>query len=338
LSVLGFPHIRAALAPAEASGRSRADVAMLVATRSDARLRDARFSALTSFLVAGDLLVINTSGTLPAAVPARLDGEDVRVHVSAVLAEGRWVIELRTADLRPFARPPIGAEVDLPGDRRLTLLAPYCGSDRLTEAEVELPEDTRAYLAQNGTAIRYDDGGPRWPLAAYQTVFALDSGSAEMPSAARPFSTDLVTELVARGVLIAPLTLDAGVSSLEHSEALYPERYRVPPQTARLVNAVHDWRGRVVAVGTSVVRALETVAGSDGRVNAAQGFTNLLITPERGLRAIDGLITGWHEPESSHLLMLEAAVGRPLLERSYARAAELGYRGHEFGDTHLILP
>jgi S-adenosylmethionine:tRNA ribosyltransferase-isomerase len=159
-----------------------------------------------------------------------------------------------------------------------------------------------------------------------------------MPSAARPFTRELVTELVARGVLVAPVTLHCGVSSLEAGENPYPERYRVPPATARLVNAVRDWGGRVIAVGTTVVRALETTAAPDGTVEAGSGLTKLVVTPEHGLRAIDGLITGWHEPESSHLSLLEAAAGPELLRHSYDAARAAGYRFHEFGDSHLILP
>jgi S-adenosylmethionine:tRNA ribosyltransferase-isomerase len=159
-----------------------------------------------------------------------------------------------------------------------------------------------------------------------------------MPSAGRPFTAELVTELVARGVLFSPVTLHTGVSSPEQGEPPYPERFQVPAPTARLVNAVRGWNGRVVAVGTSVVRALETVAVADGTVSEGEGWTSLVVTPERGLRAIDGLLTGWHESESSHLELLEAAAGLDLLKRSYRAALEHGYLWHEFGDLHLILP
>ena len=178
----------------------------------------------------------------------------------------------------------------------------------------------------------------QWPIDAYQTVFALDPGSAEMPSAGRPFTAELVTALVARGVLVAPVTLHTGVSSPERQEPPYPERYRVPATTARLVNAVHSWGGLVIAVGTTVIRALETVAARDGSVGEGQGSTSLVVTPERGVRAVDGLLTGWHEPESSHLQMLEALAGPELLELAYQAAETNGYRWHEFGDMHLILP
>jgi S-adenosylmethionine:tRNA ribosyltransferase-isomerase len=205
-------------------------------------------------------------------------------------------------------------------------------------AVAELAGVTDGYLARHGRPIRYRHDRRERPLCDYQTVFSRRPGSAEMPSAARPFTPALVTELVARGVLIAPLTLHAGVSSLEGGERPYPERYWVPAATTRLVNATRAWGGRVIAVGTTVVRALETVAAPDGTVEAGAGWTDLVITPARGLRAADGLLTGWHEPESSHLDLLEAAAGHELLERSYRIARGQGYRWHEFGDSHLILP
>ena len=195
-----------------------------------------------------------------------------------------------------------------------------------------------AYLTEHGHPIRYDYVPRRWPLSAYRTVYAAEPGSAEMPSAGRPFTPELITQLVTSGVLVAPITLHTGVSSQEHHEPPYPERFRVPAHTARLVNAVHEWGGRVVAVGTTVVRALETVSQPDGSVTPDDGWTNLLVTAKRGLWTVDGLLTGLHEPESSHLEMLRAAVGEGLLERSYEAALECGYRWHEFGDSHLILP
>jgi S-adenosylmethionine:tRNA ribosyltransferase-isomerase len=337
--------------------------ALLVARRGDGTLEDACFADLARFLHTGDLLVVNTSGTLPAAVPARLaeerdagaarldaratrlDRDVVELHLSTPvdgreeLADGEalWVVELRTGDRRPL-RAPIGTRLELPGGASAELLAPYLGSARLAVARLSLGEPVEAFLRRHGHPIRYSHTADERPIEDYQTVFALHPGSAEMPSAARPFTPELVTELVASGVLIAPITLHCGVSSLEAGENPYPERYRVPTQTARLVNAVHDWGGRVIAVGTTVVRAIETVAAPGGRVRPDEGLTNLTVTPERGLRTVDGLITGWHEPESSHLRLLEAAAGPELLGRSYDAASAHGYRFHEFGDSHLILP
>jgi len=245
---------------------------------------------------------------------------------------------LRTDAGQPFRRPPLGAPLELPGGAQAELLARYAGSERLSVARLELGLPAEEYLRRHGRPIRYGYVPEPWPLEAYQTVFAQEPGSAEMPSAGRPFTPELVTELAARGVLFAPLLLHTGVSSPELGEPPYPERYRVPETTARLVNAVHSWGGRVIAVGTTAVRALETVAAPDGSVTAGEGRTSLVVTPERGLRAVDGLLTGWHEPESSHLQLLEAAAGRELLDRSYRAARARRYLWHEFGDVHLILP
>jgi S-adenosylmethionine:tRNA ribosyltransferase-isomerase len=325
--------------PPEARGFGRDDVGLLVATRQDGALVDASFGDLPRFLEPGDLLVVNTSATLPAAIDARLGDRRVELHLSIPAAGDAWVVELRTPDGQPFPRPPIGARLQLPGGGQADLIAPYAGGRRLCVARLDLRgEALEGYLGRHGRPIRYGYMPHAWPLDAYQTVFALEPGSAEMPSAGRPFTTRLVTELVSSGVLVAPVTLHTGVSSPERGEAPYPERYRVPDTTARLVNAVHGWGGRVIAVGTTVVRALETVAAADGTVGEGEGWTSLVVTPESGVRAIDGLLTGFHDADSSHMGMLEAVAGRDLLERSYGAARERRYLFHEFGDAHLILP
>lgn len=338
MSVLAFPELAAACVPPEVDGRSRADVALLVATRADGGLRLARFDELPRFLRPGDLLVVNTSLTLAAALRGRVADRDVLVHLSTPLDRGRWVVELRGAERERISRPPLGTTVELPENGRLTLLASHDGSERLSEARLVVPHDLTSYLERHGQPIRYGHCDADWPIGAYQTIFANEPGSAEMPSAGRPFTPKLVETLHARGVHLAPITLHTGVSSLELDEMPYPERFRVPAETARLANRVHESGGRVIAVGTTVVRALETAARDDGRLEGAAGWTSLVITPERGLRAVDGLLSGWHEPESSHLWMLEAAAGTDLLLRSYALAAQLALSGHEFGDAHLILP
>ena len=194
------------------------------------------------------------------------------------------------------------------------------------------------YLLRYGFPVRYAYVSRDWPLSAYQTVFSRQPGSAEMPSASRPFTPAVVTGLVARGVLIAPLTLHAGVSSLEADEDPYPEPYDVPPATARLVNHVREHGGRVIAAGTTVVRALETAALPGGPVAPSAGWTSHVVTPETGVRAVDGLLTGLHEPRSSHLRMLAAFAGPELLSRCYEAAITAGYLWHEFGDLHLLLP
>jgi S-adenosylmethionine:tRNA ribosyltransferase-isomerase len=338
VSALELPNRLEAHEPPEERGSGRDNVALLVAYRHDLVLRHGRFDDLPRFLEPGDLLVVNTSATIPAALDAQLGERRVELRLSTPAPDGHWVVELRTDDGLPFRRPQAGTSISLPGEATAELLAPYTGSDRLSIARLRLGMPLDDYLRLHGRAIRYGYVPREWPIEAYQTVFALEPGSAEMPSAGRPFTAELVTELVARGVLVAPITLHTGVSSPEQGEPPYPERYRVPVTTARLVNAVRGWGGRVIAVGTTVVRALETVAAADGTVDAGEGLTNLVVTAERGLRTVDGLLTGWHDPTASHLRLLEAAAGAELLDRSYRAAQAHGYRWHEFGDLHLILP
>jgi S-adenosylmethionine:tRNA ribosyltransferase-isomerase len=205
-------------------------------------------------------------------------------------------------------------------------------------ASLSLPEPLAAYLARHGHPIRYGHVDGDWPLEAYQTVYAVEPGSAEMPSAGRPFTPELITRLVAHGIDVAPVVLHTGVSSLEAGERPYPERFRVPAWTAERIALAQRLGGRVIAVGTTVVRALETVALPFGHVEVDAGWTRHVVTPECGVRVVDGLLTGWHEPDASHLLLLEAIAGRALIEESYAAALDGGYRWHEFGDVHLILP
>jgi S-adenosylmethionine:tRNA ribosyltransferase-isomerase len=320
--------------------RARDDVRLLVANRDDGSIVHSRFRELPEFLAPGDLVVVNTSATLPAAVPAtRADGTELELRLSTPApqldVERDWIVELRRGD-KPFAGGVVGEQLALPGGGRVSIAAPFA-APRLWLAFLDLPRPLDAYLAEHGRPIRYGYVPRAWRLDAYQNVYALDPGSAEMASAGRPFTAELITRLVARGVLVAPVTLHTGVSSQDRHERPYAERYRVPRQTARLVNAVRAWGGRVVATGTTVVRALETVAQPDGIVAAGRGWTNLIVTPQRGLWAVDGLLTGLHEPRSSHLDVLMAAAGEELLARSYEAAVEHGYRWHEFGDSHLIL-
>jgi S-adenosylmethionine:tRNA ribosyltransferase-isomerase len=341
VSAVELPRRVEAHEPPEVRGRGRDDVAMLVATRHDGALAHARFGDLPRFLAAGDVLVVNTSATLAAAVDARLGERPLELRLSTPAPgcdEPHWIVELRSGgDLEPTA-PPIGARLALPGGAAAELRASYAGGGRLALARLDLRVPIGEYLARHGRPIRYGYVPAAWPIDAYQTVFAHEPGSAEMPSAARPFTAEIVTELVARGIVLATVTLHTGVSSPERGEAPYPERYRVPAATAALVSAARGWGGRVIAVGTTVVRALETVARDDGTVVTGAGWTRLVVTPDRGLRAVDGLLTGWHEPAASHLELLEAAAGADLLRRSYAAAAAGGYRWHEFGDVHLVLP
>ncbi len=364
---------------ATAPAARRDDVRLLVGRRAGGEVTHHAFRELPELLRAGDVLVVNTSRTLPAAVDGLLSNEGaveaVVVHFSTPLppppggsADGaRWVVEVRRPDGRgstlPRAGGPSGAVVELPGGGALVLDGPLDpAADRLWVATPKTA-DVVGLLYGHGRPIRYGYTERDQPLSAYQTVFASRSaagptappppgaqdslaaeavadgaGSAEMPSAGRPFTTELVTELVSAGVQIAPIVLHTGVASAEAHEPPYAEPFAVPASTAWQVNAARAAGGRVVAVGTTAVRALESAADGRGVVRAARGWTELVVTPERGVRAVDGLLTGLHEPEASHLLMLRALSGDRLLERVYAEALRGRYRWHEFGDVNLLLP
>ncbi|WP_371748977.1 S-adenosylmethionine:tRNA ribosyltransferase-isomerase [Aquihabitans sp. G128] len=327
--------------PPEAAGRPRDDVRLLVSVGTEEPV-DTRLGALPSHLRPGDLLVINTSATIPAALDGiRADGEPVAVHLSTPLPDGTWLAEVRRrtdGTTEPYGRTMAGEVVELPGGARLVGRTPWQASTRLTVADLDLPGPVLPYLARWGHPIRYRHVPVPWPIGTYQTVFADRPGSAEMPSASRPFTAEVVTRLVSAGVGIAPVTLHTGVSSLEEHEDPYPERFDVPASTAERVADTRAHGGRVVALGTTAVRALESAVGPDGRPTAASGWTDRVISPEAPPVLVDGLITGWHEPRSSHLRMLEAIAGRPALALAYDRAVAAGYRWHEFGDLHLILP
>jgi S-adenosylmethionine:tRNA ribosyltransferase-isomerase len=346
MNALAFdlPSALEATAPAEVRGLARDQVRLMVAERATGAIEHARFDELPAYLDPGDLLVVNVSATLPAATAAiREDGSEARLHVStrAPGLDATWrVVELRTADGARPLRPVTGERLILPdGGGELELVAPYAGSHaRLMLARHDAAITLDEYLWRSAYPITYGYVDRRWPLSVYQNVYATTPGSAEMASAGRPFTPELITGLVAAGVGIAPVTLHAGVSSPERHEPPFPEYYEVPAATARLVAATRGWGGRVIAVGTTVVRALESAAAEHGPGAPGSGWTKLMITPDHELRAIDGLITGWHEPEASHLKMLEAIAGPELLARCYEAALHAGYLWHEFGDSHLILP
>jgi S-adenosylmethionine:tRNA ribosyltransferase-isomerase len=325
-----LPDALSAHEPPEARGLTRDSVRLLV-SRGSAEPLHRRFTDLPSLLDPGDLIVVNNSATLPAAV--RLDR--LAVHFSTAREDGTWLVELRRRTSKasePYAGGEPGEWLPLPGRATLRLIERHTA--RLWLATLD--RDVESYLREHGKPIRYSYVPHDWPLDSYQTVFATVPGSAEMPSAGRPFTAELVTALVARGVGIAPITLHTGVASPEKDEPPYAERYEVPAATARLVNLTRASGGRVVAAGTTVVRALETAA-EGYLVRPSSGWTSHVVTPELGVKVVDGLITGLHEPRSSHLMMLTAISSREPLARAYEEALREGYLWHEFGDAHLLL-
>lgn len=331
-------------APAEERGLTRDATRLLVAGADG--IQHARFRDLADHLDPGDVVVVNNSAT----VAGQLDAHSARqgpvvLHAAAPLDDGDWVVELRTAP--DAARSILDAE---PGEElragpvRLRLVAPYPrgGSsptgtgNRLWRARVE--GDLACHASRHGRPISYGYLDRRYPLAAYQTVFGTEPGSAEMPSAGRPFTRALVTDLVSRGIAVVPITLHTGVSSQEAGEAPQAERFEVSAATARLVEAARTGGGRVVAVGTTVTRALESAVDDDGRLVAVRGWTERVVTPAYPPRVVTGLVTGWHDPAASHLLLVEAVAGAELTQRAYDAAVAGGYLWHEFGDAALLLP
>jgi len=318
--------------PPEARGLARDQVRLMVTDRRTGAIIHARFFDLPAFLRAGDLVVVNISATLPAALTAhRTGGRAIALHLSTRLPGDLWVVEPRGSPLTP------GETLSLGEGGRATMVRPYRRSGRLWIAQLDLPAPIVEYLHRWGRPIAYPYVHGTWPLSMYQTVYAEVPGSAEMPSAGRPFTQGILTRLREKGVRIVRVVLHAGVASPERDEPPYEEFFDVPAATAEAVRVARRSDRRVIAVGTTVVRALESAVDPGGHVVASRGWTDLVVTPERGVRSIDGLLTGFHEPRASHWAMLEAVAGRAVLERSYRAALEAGYLWHEFGDLQLLL-
>lgn len=344
----------AAHEPPEARGLARDEVRLMVSRMDDDVITHRRFFDLPDFLDSGDVVVVNTSATINAALAAKRqspDGgwSDVMLNLSAPLSATEWVVEVRRHSDKgtsPLLDAEPGEVLRLRANGSAKLVAPYLPDPaafsshgtRLWVAKLTVPLGVEYFAAEYGTPIRYGYVPEPWPLSCYQTVFASEPGSAEMPSAGRAFTPEIVERLLDKGVQVLPIVLHTGVSSLEAGETPYPERYRVPHATAVAVNAARLRGARILAVGTTVVRALETVASPDGHVRAGSGWTDVVITPERGLHVVNAILTGLHEPKASHLAMLEALASREHLALAYDAALANHYLWHEFGDLHLITP
>ncbi|HKO55582.1 MAG TPA: S-adenosylmethionine:tRNA ribosyltransferase-isomerase [Thermoanaerobaculia bacterium] len=331
--------------PAELRGAGRDDVRLMVSDLATGAVHHAHFRELPAFLRKGDLLVLNTSATLPAALTAtRASGEEIALHWSTPLPAGLSVVEPRplTPALSPRGGERVleervrGGETLRIPNGTLELLAPYRDSKRLWIARFDIGMPIIDYLHRFGRPIAYSYVSDRFPISAYQTVYARSEGSAEMPSAGRAFTQPLLACLRKSGVGLARLVLHTGVASLEEHEPPYDEWYEVPLRTAERIRRTKADGGRVIAVGTTVVRALESSVDGSGNVIASKGWTDLVITPERGVRVVDGLLTGLHEPKATHLQMLTAIAGDLPIRRAYGEALARDYLWHEFGDLHLI--
>jgi S-adenosylmethionine:tRNA ribosyltransferase-isomerase len=353
LSAIEFslPSELEASAPPEARGLRRDEVRLMISNYSTDQVKHTRFYQLDKYLSEGDVIVINTSRTRNSALLAtRADRSVLELHLSIHLDDNVWTVELRRINemgkTKHLDDAREGEILSLPGAVSATLQGPFVSdcddnskpSETLWLAKINFPQDVDDYLARYGFPIRYNYVKEKWPLSFYQTVYATEPGSAEMPSAGRPFTPKLLRRLESKGIRIAPLILHTGVSNIETHEPPYKEFYRVTPETAHLVNEARAAGRRIVAVGTTAIRALESVTNGDGKTHAGEGWTCLVVTPRRKLRAVNALITGMHEPEATHLAMLEALAGLSHIKLAYEEALRKGYLWHEFGDLHLIIP
>jgi S-adenosylmethionine:tRNA ribosyltransferase-isomerase len=328
------------------------DERLLHVDPSAGRFRDARLGDLGTLLRAGDLLVVNDAATLPASLAARApSGEPLEVRLAGEREGGRFHAVLFGAGdwrLPTERRPP---PPPLARGDRLTFGAELAAT--VEEVDAEHPRLVGVRFDRDGAALwsaLYRVGRPvqysylAGPLALWsvQTAYGSRPWSVEMPSAGRPLTWRLLRELGRRGVALAAVTHAAGLSStgepaLDGALPL-PERYSIGAAAVAAVEAARAEGGRVVAVGTTVVRALEGAAARHGGALAAgDGVTDLRVGPGFAPRVVDGLLTGMHDPTTSHFQLLGAFAPAPLLERAFAHAAAVGYLQHEFGDSNLIL-
>jgi S-adenosylmethionine:tRNA ribosyltransferase-isomerase len=323
-----------AVSPPEARGVDRDAVRLLV---SRGRVhKHAIFRDLPDLLPPGTLLVVNASATLPASLPASARFGAFILNLSTRYGERLWLAEPRWSAGLEGPVPLAAGEGFEAAGVPARVLAPFPGIPRLVFAVFE--GSVERAMADEGEPIRYDHVSPPWPpLSAYQTAFADVPGSAEMPSAGRPFTPALLEALRRRSITTVAIELHTGVSSLEGDEAgLLPEAFSVPAAAALAINQARRAGRTVIAVGTTVVRALET-AWDGSEVRPAEGFTRLFVHAGRPVRSVDGMISGFHDPAASHLAMLEAVSSAWLVRDAYGEAARHGYLWHEFGDSHLIL-
>lgn len=327
--------------PAELRGLRRDDVRLMVLPRAGGAPIHTRFDALGEFLRAGDLLVVNDSRTLPALLRAHDEqGEPVEVRLAHRRSEDLWDVLLLSGRTHVGHA---GMMLDFGEGLRARVLSrrpdlPFLWRMKFETCCTELLD----LIYRLGEPVRYTYVANALPLDLYQTVYASQPGSVEMPSAGRPLTWELLLRLKRQGIALAALSLHTGLSStrddaVDATHPNYDEEFHVPAETAARVNQTRAQGGRIVAVGTTVVRALETVARDDGTVEAARGWTRLHITAGTKLRVVDGLLTGLHEPQASHLDLLSAFVEPARLQEAYQECLARGYLWHEFGDMNLIL-
>jgi S-adenosylmethionine:tRNA ribosyltransferase-isomerase len=342
---LELPPELSAKEPPERRGLLRDQVRLLVVKRLTGEVIHSRFDRLSDFLIPGDLLVFNSSRTIPASLTGWVASDDLRVEVRLAehLADDSWLALplFRAGDQsRPCLRA--GSMIDFGRG----LHAEVEGSDSTNSRLYKMRFSTGGtelldLIYRLGKPIRYEYAAAPWDLDFYQNVYSKEPGSAEMPSAGRAFTWKTLLRLGRQGIRIAYLTLHTGLSSymddeLDRKHPASEEEYFVSDQTAEKVRSAHQTGGRVIAVGTTVVRALESAAEECGHVQPGHRYTRLTIKSGYPLRVTDGLLTGLHEPSASHLDLLSAFLSPKRIRKAYEEAIRLRYLWHEFGDLNLI--
>ncbi|MEM7375437.1 MAG: S-adenosylmethionine:tRNA ribosyltransferase-isomerase [Bacteroidota bacterium] len=329
--------------PTEQRHIQRDEVRLLVSNGSGDLFHD-HFSQLDHYLKPGDVLVVNTSATLPAAIPIHLaDDSPAMLHLSTQFSETSWLVEIRaikdTQTIR-WKGGKAGMRVDLPGGGHIELVSPFYNNKQwihLWKAEFHLDRPITSYLDIHGHPIKYTQLDNPFPLSYYQTYFSEHPGSSEMPSAGRGFTSSLVRKLLRKGLRFAPILLHTGISSLEQGELPYPEYMEISALSANIIQEAKSTGNRIIAVGTTAIRALETASHVQGEIQAFRGMTEVYIHESYHMKIADGLLTGFHEPQASHLNMLLSIAGMQHIDQAYRAAIQAQYFWHQFGDLHLIL-
>lgn len=330
--------------PTEERNLARDQVRLLVTTNSG-KIEHSVFRDFVLYLQKGDVLVVNTSATVPSALPVSFaDGGKGKLHLSTGLNSREWLAEIREitgTKTRRWHGGVEGMEFQLPSGTIVTLKKKYYKNEQwlhLWVVDLDTNQPVQKYLTENARPIQYDKLDRQYPLSYYQTFFSFHPGSAEMPSAGRGFTKKIIEALLKKGVVLAPLILHTGVSSLEENETPYPEYMEIDPVSATIINTAKNQGRRIIAVGTTCIRAIETAADPHGVVQPYRGNTELFIDEIYSMKVADGLLTGFHEPKASHLNMLQSIGGFEHINRAYQEAITAGYHWHQFGDLHLILP
>jgi S-adenosylmethionine:tRNA ribosyltransferase-isomerase len=327
-----------ATSPAERRGLARDEVRLMVTRKG--RSEDHRFLELPRILRAGDLLVVNRSATLAASLPAMGPAGPFRISLSTEYGQGVWLTEPRVSSAVPGPLPLADQDQLTVAGVPARFVSEFPGLPRL--AFLRFQGDLRRAMRRHGEPVRYSYASGAFPLEDYQTIFGAVPGSAEMASAGRPFSARILEQLRRRRISVAEILLHAGVSSLEietervEASPVAPEPFAVPSRTVEAIAETRERGGRVIAIGTTVVRAL-AAARSGGELRAARGFTRILLGPENPPEGIDAILTGFHDPRTTHLALLHGIAGRHAIDQSYSAAVARGYLWHEFGDSHLLF-